>query len=55
MKCTVNFTNKAAKQKEKLNEDLQTVLFFLIEDLKSKGGYPGDNWPNYGKFKGLKG
>lgn len=55
MKWTVNFTNKASKQKEKLSEDLQTVLFFLTEDLKIKGGYPGDNWPNYGKFKGLKG
>lgn len=55
MRWDVNFTTKAVKQKNKVNEDLQTVLLFLVEDLKNKGGNPGENWPNYGKFKGLKG
>lgn len=53
MKWHVNFTTKVVQQKNKFNEDLQTVLLFLVEDLKNKGGYPGENWPNYGKFKGL--
>jgi hypothetical protein len=51
----VSLSNKANKQKAKLNEDLQYVLFLLTEDLKNNAGNPGPGWPNYGKFKGLKG
>jgi mRNA-degrading endonuclease YafQ of YafQ-DinJ toxin-antitoxin module len=52
---TVFLTNKANKQKAILNDDLQSVLLLLVEDLKNKGSTAGVNWPNYGKFKGLKG
>ena len=51
----VFLTTKADKQKAMLNDDLQLVLLLLVEDLKNKGSNPGANWPNYGKFKGLKG
>ena len=34
MRWDVNFTTKAVKQKNKFTEDLQTVLLFLVEDLK---------------------
>jgi len=55
MNWNVSLSNKANKLKAKLSKDLQFVLFLLTEDLKNKGGNPGTNWPNYGKFKGLKG
>jgi hypothetical protein len=44
MKWDVFLSNKALKQKNK-----------LPEDLKSNDGNPGSQWPNYKKFKGLKG
>ena len=46
---------KTLKQKNKLSEDLQFVLLLLVEDLKNKGGNPGNHWPHYKKFHGLKG
>ncbi len=45
----------APLQKNKLPEDMPFVLLLLMEDLKNKGGNPGVYWPNYKKFKGLKG
>jgi hypothetical protein len=55
MEWDVFLSTKVLKQKSKLSDDLQFVLFLLTEDLKNKGGNPGKNWPNYKKFKGLKG
>ena len=55
MKWEVCLSTKALKQKNKLPEDLQFVLLLLTEDLKNKGGNPGSQWPNYKKFKGMKG
>lgn len=46
MKWEVYLSTKALKQKNKLPEDLQFVLFLLTEDLKNKGGNPGSQWLN---------
>lgn len=55
MTWNVTFTTKANKQHLKLSKQLQYAVLLLVEDLKNKGGNPGKNWPNYRRFKGLKG
>lgn len=55
MKWDVLLTTKANKKKNKLNEGIQAALMLLVEDLKHNGGNPRNNWPNYGKLKGVKG
>lgn len=54
MRWTVNFNHKAVKQTKKLNRKILSVLSLLIEDLAEKGPFPGKQWPNYSKLKGLK-
>lgn len=50
----VNFTNKAAKQFEKLSDNIKDSMTLLYEELKVDGPYR-TNWPNYGKLKANKG
>lgn len=49
MLWTVEFTNKARKQKEKLPQRVRGVLFQLVRDLEASGPVCGD-WPNYSKL-----
>jgi hypothetical protein len=51
---TVFFTRKAAKQAKKLNQKVISVLNLLVEDLRVKGPFPGNEWPNYSKLAGHK-
>jgi hypothetical protein len=37
-----------------LPEDVKLVCQLLVEELKDKGPYPGEGWPNYGKLRGKK-
>lgn len=54
MNWSVNFSTKAVKQINKLGKTSQNAILalqLLVEDLKSKGPYPGQPWQNYGKLK----
>ena len=52
MKWNVQFTNKAAKQSQKLDERVLLALQLLVDNLITKGPIPGKNWQNYSKLKG---
>lgn len=54
MKWKIQFTNKAAKQAFKLNEEVKAVLQVLVDNLKTYGPAPGKHWPHYGKLHGKK-
>lgn len=54
MRWNVQFTNKAAKQADKLNEKVLLALQVLIDGLETKGPIPGRQWTNYGKLRGKK-
>jgi hypothetical protein len=55
MEWTVYITNKATKQVKKIKDErVLTPVRLLIADLKRRGPYPGKNWHNYSKLKGLK-
>jgi mRNA-degrading endonuclease RelE of RelBE toxin-antitoxin system len=49
MKWTVEFTNKARKQKQKLPRRVQESLFQLVREIALAGPVRGD-WPNYSKL-----
>ena len=51
----VKITRKALKQIEILPEKVRILCQLLIEELKEKGPFPGNQWPNYGKLFGKKG
>jgi hypothetical protein len=48
---TVSFTHRAAKQVEKLSEEVLAALRLLVEDLCTQGAAVPE-WPNYGKLYG---
>ena len=48
----VQFTNKAAKQAEQLNQRVFLALQVLVDNLETKGPAPGKHWHNYGKLHG---
>ena len=50
----VQFTNKAAKQLQQLDEKVVLALQVLVDNLKIKGPAPGEHWHNYGKLHGKK-
>jgi len=54
MTWKVQFSRRAAKQAETLQESVLLVLQTLIEDLKVKGPVPGKRWPNYSKLHGKR-
>jgi mRNA-degrading endonuclease RelE of RelBE toxin-antitoxin system len=54
MNWNVYFSRNAAKQAEKLNKKIMSILGLLIEDLRENGPFPGKQWPNYGKLQGQK-
>jgi len=57
MNWSVNFSTKAVKQINKLGKTSQNAILalqLLVEDLKSKGPYPGQPWQNYGKLNDKK-
>jgi len=49
MDWTVEFTNKARKQKDKLPIRIRELLFQLVRDIQATGPVRGD-WPNYSKL-----
>jgi len=49
MGWTVEFTNRARKQKDKLPRRVQETLFQLVREIESAGPVRGD-WPNYSKL-----
>jgi len=49
MNWTVEFTNKARKQKLKLPLRVRELLFQLVRDIQATGPVRGD-WPNYSKL-----
>lgn len=54
MKWDVQFTSKAAKQTQNLNEKVLLALQVLVDNLMSMGPAPGKHWHNYGKLRGNK-
>jgi mRNA-degrading endonuclease YafQ of YafQ-DinJ toxin-antitoxin module len=55
MEWTVYISNKSAKQIKNIrDESLLTTIRFLVNCLKINGPFPGKEWANYGKLKGLK-
>ena len=57
MNWSVNFSTKAVKQVNKLGKVSKSALLalqLLVEDLKSKGPYPGSPWQSYGKLNNKK-
>ncbi len=54
MTWTINFTRKAAKQSNKLPQNILAVLQLLIEDTKLHGPRPAEGWSNYSRLKGVK-
>jgi mRNA-degrading endonuclease RelE of RelBE toxin-antitoxin system len=51
MLWTVEFTDRARKQKQKLPRRVQETLFQLVRDIEVSGPVRGD-WPNYSKLSG---
>ncbi len=51
----IEFTKKAVKQVNKLNPKAKEALRLLVEDLKTKGPFPGKAWPHYRKLTAQKG
>jgi len=49
MNWSVEFTNKARKQKDKLPVRVRELLFQLVRDIQATGPVRGD-WPNYSKL-----
>ena len=49
MSWTVEFTNRARKQKDKLPARIQETFFLLVLEIERKGPVRGD-WPNYSKL-----
>jgi mRNA-degrading endonuclease RelE of RelBE toxin-antitoxin system len=49
MKWSVSESRKALKQKDKLPEEIQTLLVLLENELEVLGPVRG-NWPNYSKL-----
>jgi hypothetical protein len=54
MSWNIHFSRDATKQIEKLNKKVMSILYLLIEDLKTNGPAPGKQWPHYGKLKNQK-
>lgn len=54
MQWTVRFTNRAAKQIEKLNYHTVEALRFLVNNLQANGPAPGKGWHHYGKLRATK-
>lgn len=54
MNWQVVFTQKAAKQADRLNTAVLSTLRLLVEDLIILGPSVGNTWPNYGKLNGKK-
>lgn len=50
MNWNVFFSRNAAKQTEKLNKKVISILVLLVKDLRESGPAPGKQWPNYGKL-----
>lgn len=48
----VAIKKKALKNLQKLPISVVELLKALSKDLKTKGPYPGDKWPNYSKLLG---
>lgn len=51
---TVEFTRNSQKQLKKLPQQALEALRLLVEDLKTKGPFPGKSWPHYSKLSGPK-
>jgi mRNA-degrading endonuclease RelE of RelBE toxin-antitoxin system len=49
MKWSVSESRKALKQKDKLPEEIQTLLVLLEKEIEVLGPVRG-NWPNYSKL-----
>jgi mRNA-degrading endonuclease RelE of RelBE toxin-antitoxin system len=49
MGWTVVFANRSRKQKEKLPQRVQEILFQLVREIETSGPVRGD-WPNYSKL-----
>ena len=54
MTWIVKINKNAIKQIKHSTKRLEFIVRVLVNDLKTKGPYPGENWPNYGKLKGKK-
>lgn len=54
MKWGVQFTNKATKQAQQLDESILLVLQVLVDNLRINGPAPGKHWHNYSKLRGKK-
>lgn len=54
MKWNVQFTNKAVKQAQQLDENVLLVLQTLVDNLKTYGPAPGSHWHHYSKLHGKK-
>ena len=54
MKWDIEFTNRAAKQAQRLDERVLLALQVLVDNLKTNGPAPGRFWCHYGKLHGKK-
>jgi mRNA-degrading endonuclease RelE of RelBE toxin-antitoxin system len=54
VKWTVEISNKARKQLDKLPESIRAAYFALAKDIEFNGPYRS-NWSHYGKLKGMDG
>lgn len=43
----VRIKTKTSRQIQKLPQDVQKKMFFLAQDLRVKGLYPGPKWQNF--------
>ena len=50
----IQFTNKAAKQVQLLDERVVLALQVLVDNLQTRGPAPGKQWHNYSKLHGKK-
>jgi mRNA-degrading endonuclease RelE of RelBE toxin-antitoxin system len=50
---TVEFTNKARKQSDRLPRRVREVLFQLVREIEGAGPVRGD-WPNYSKLTAIR-
>lgn len=50
----IQFTNKAAKQVQQLEERVVLALQVLVDNLKINGPAPGKHWHNYSRLHGKK-
>lgn len=54
MQWDVQFTRKATKQAQELDERVLLALQVLIDNLKTIGPAPGKHWHNYSKLRGKR-